>query len=347
MFLSIIIPVYNVEKYIGSTLESIYVQSFDEKNFEVIIVNDGTLDGSMSIVSEYAKNHGNILIVNQENQGLSCARNVGLQQSNGEYIWFVDSDDTVSSESLMKLQQILSSKGKIDIFGFNMVCIDEYSGIESEEKIVSKKKHFELYGDQVDCFQLAGRICKVPVQRFVFKREFLISNTLFFYPGIYHEDEEFMPRALFMSKSICLIDYAPYRYLLRNTGSITSVKNVKRTQDKIKILETLTDFKNKYAGNRAEKSFFDFYVLMMVFSVLSDKTGSDIEADKLIRSKMNDLRLLLAYGMFASAHLWLWRQTLKSIAIFLLPCLGPSILKFTDKLRIKIKSKNICVRKRI
>ena len=88
MLLSIIIPVYNVEHYIKTTLQSVFNQNIDETSYEVIVINDGTPDNSMSIVTEFSKKHKNLSIISQDNQGLSCARNAGLQRAKGDYVWF-------------------------------------------------------------------------------------------------------------------------------------------------------------------------------------------------------------------------------------------------------------------
>ena len=100
IILSIIIPVYNVEKYVWKTLESIFESTLLKSELEVIVVNDGTKDNSMSIVNEFAVKFDNLKIINQENQGLSVARNTGLKAARGKYVWFVDSDDWVEYDSL-------------------------------------------------------------------------------------------------------------------------------------------------------------------------------------------------------------------------------------------------------
>ena len=116
MQLSIIIPVYKVEKYIRDTLQSIYRQQYDENLFEVIVINDGTPDDSMRIVAEFTNKHANLHIINQKNQGLSCARNAGLKIAQGEYVWFVDSDDTVTEESIGKVIECIE-RSKADVIG--------------------------------------------------------------------------------------------------------------------------------------------------------------------------------------------------------------------------------------
>ena len=89
-FFSIILPVYNVEDYICRCLESLFDQNLDKELYELIIVNDGTPDDSMKIVDKFKEGHSNIIIHNQENRGVSSARNIGMSLSSGEYLLFVD-----------------------------------------------------------------------------------------------------------------------------------------------------------------------------------------------------------------------------------------------------------------
>ena len=102
---SIVVPVYNVENFIRDCLDSLVNQSF--KDMEIIVVNDGTKDNSMQIVEEFADKDSRIVIVNQENQGLSSARNTGMKYIHGEYVTFVDSDDWVNSEYIGNLYRAI------------------------------------------------------------------------------------------------------------------------------------------------------------------------------------------------------------------------------------------------
>ena len=104
MKLSIIIPVYNVEQYIGRCLQSCLCQPHvTEADYELVIVNDGTKDNSMTIVEGMVHGMNNVIIVNQRNQGLSMARNAGLKAAKGDYVWFVDSDDWISEDCLYEI----------------------------------------------------------------------------------------------------------------------------------------------------------------------------------------------------------------------------------------------------
>jgi len=127
MILTIVIPVYKVEKYIDKCLSSIYATSCHEDVFEIIVVNDGTPDDSMTIVSKHADKHTNLRIINQKNQGLSRSRNVGIENAKGDYIWFVDSDDWVENGFLSKLISLLSISDK-DVLMIKLREISEDTG---------------------------------------------------------------------------------------------------------------------------------------------------------------------------------------------------------------------------
>ena len=105
MELSIIIPVCNVEQYIGPCLESVYRQGLRDDTFEIIIVNDGSTDNGMEVVKGIMRHHYNILVINQENAGPSVSRNAGMEKATGEYVLFVDSDDLLMDNGLSLLLQ--------------------------------------------------------------------------------------------------------------------------------------------------------------------------------------------------------------------------------------------------
>lgn len=140
--ISVIIPVYNVEKYIRQCLESVINQTY--KNLEIIIVNDGTKDNSMKIVEEYLSDE-RIKIINKENGGLSSARNRGMEEATGEYIYFLDSDDWIELNTIEILVE--NSKG-VDIVGANFFYWDEIQKIKEknkellEENIIKRGEYF-------------------------------------------------------------------------------------------------------------------------------------------------------------------------------------------------------------
>lgn len=200
---SLIVPVYNVEKYIGECLASILNQTY--KDYELILVNDGTLDKSMDIAHELLKDSNiDSKIINQTNHGLSYARNIGLKNSKGKYIWYIDSDDTIKSNAL----EILSHHLSYDIICFNF-------NVNSNPYIINYKEAHSIDEKYLMVSISAwNRVCK---------RSFLIDNQLYFKNGILYEDIELVPTFILYTKNIGFIDDVLYNYMI-HSNSITTNK---------------------------------------------------------------------------------------------------------------------------
>lgn len=110
IILSLIVPVYNVEKYLEDCLKSLLAQDVESCKYEIICVNDGSTDGSLALLEKYAKEYSNIRIINKENGGVSSARNLGIKASRGKYIWFVDSDDLIKPNCLGQIFNIIEKE---------------------------------------------------------------------------------------------------------------------------------------------------------------------------------------------------------------------------------------------
>lgn len=262
--LSIIIPIYNVEIYINQCLKSVFSQDVDSFSYEVIAVNDGTQDNSMSIVNKYFAHHKNLKIINQENKGLSIARNVGLNHASGKYIWFVDSDDWIDENCL----------------GFLYNLIDEYDAdvyatplSQHKESSSLINKDFSILNDMMfDGKQYLFK--KMPYgasQRFILRRDFLLRNNLEFYSGILHEDGDFGPRMLYFAKQIYVMKNSIYNYRLRSSGSIMSTWKRMNSEDLIFIHKKLENFCNNVINNHEEKykfkcAIFNTLVVSMTFA---------------------------------------------------------------------------------
>ena len=135
--LSIIVPFYNVEKYIAKCLDSLLDQDIPELEYEIICVNDCSPDNSRNIVIEYQKNHPNIILIEHEsNKRQGAARNTGLSKTRGQFVWFVDSDDWIMSNCLKDILSICE-KGFLDILAFNFLRV------ENQENIVKKGNTFK------------------------------------------------------------------------------------------------------------------------------------------------------------------------------------------------------------
>ena len=237
MQLSIIIPVYKVEKYIRDTLQSIYRQQYDENLFEVIVINDGTPDDSMRIVAEFTNKHANLHIINQKNQGLSCARNAGLKIAQGEYVWFVDSDDTVTEESIGKVIECIE-RSKADVIGFSILKVSEANRVSEVESAIWNE-HCRFSSNQIVCDKsILFSLHTGAAVRYVYRRAFLQMNHLRFYPGILYEDQEFLPRVFSLANSFYISSFISYRYLLRSSGSIMSQFSLRSLRDTLTIVRS-------------------------------------------------------------------------------------------------------------
>ena len=313
MLLTLIVPIYNAENYILKTLKSIFQQPL--KSVEVILVNDGSTDTSIKIINKFIKDH-NIFpkIINQNNQGLSCARNAGLKIAQGEYIWFIDSDDSIESNCIRPIIGYLNQY-KADILAFDLTCIYESNKQVKISPLFYKRRDEKLYHKSLDKYELINKIRETPVRRFIYKRNFLEENKLFFLPGVFHEDNEFMVKALFYAEKIVPIPYAPYKYLIRKTGSITSNKSLKHIDDLFIIIKSLQTFQKQTVKSKKEKLFIDFYIFLLLRKILKNKLYSEY---KKINSINKDfLKEIITNGLKASLKFSLWPSSIKSIMYLL------------------------------
>lgn len=188
MDLSIIVPVYNVERYIRPCIESIFRQGLKDSVFEVIIVNDGSTDKSMEMIQDIILQHSNITIINQENQGLSVARNNGIAKAKGDYILMPDSDDLLIENSLKPLlDNAIKSQADLIVADFLKLSDEEINknlSFTQKEFTIKEKNGRQLFLEDLnprECF----------VWRTLYRKNFLIKENLKFYPNIRYQDIPF------------------------------------------------------------------------------------------------------------------------------------------------------------
>lgn len=227
MLISIIVPVYNIEAYIERCLLSIVQQDFPSEQYEIILVNDGSTDGSLMKIENTRKNYPdrNIKIYTKENGGLSSARNFGIEKASAEYIWFIDGDDWVSKDSLNLLSNELEQNGKVDILEFDLaIALENKSGFkyiyDSDHKTVSEKNET---GRQF--LQDHGYSLGVTVK--IYKQEFLLASGILFPLGKYSEDNIFSLKTLLLVEKYRKINACLYLYYQRE-GSLSHSKSDER-----------------------------------------------------------------------------------------------------------------------
>lgn len=223
--LSVIIPVYNVEKYIETCVECIYHQGIAQDEFEVILINDGSTDHSLEIIHGLAEKYHNISIINQENQGPSEARNKGIKIAKGEYIHFMDSDDIVLDGTLQTMLNT-ALKYQLDILKGDYIKANNQ---EIEKGITFKGKQVYTYllknGEQGFIDDNDPMYCYIWMH--LFRRDFLLNKNLFFRNMICFEDTLFITHTYLEAKRFMAIPYQFYVYRRHDT-SIMSTMNLKR-----------------------------------------------------------------------------------------------------------------------
>ena len=237
--LSIIVPVYNAERYIRDCLDSIFRQRLNEDEFEVIIINDGTEDSSMNVITDIISLHHNIVIVNQENQGSSVAWNNGIAIANGEYILLVDADDFLI-ERRLKLLLEKAIETKVDLVVPDFIEIDEEDLAESKVALLATSHHplsfQEKTGKEMFLMDLHPSQCFV--WRTLYKKKFLIQNHLSFVPGIHFQDIPFTSECYIVAKRCIKASQILYIYRKRNVPVTHDFKFNKCCENTIAIAKT-------------------------------------------------------------------------------------------------------------
>ncbi len=232
---SVIVPVYNVEKYLANCLDTLVNQTLTD--IEIIVVNDGATDSSSEIIKEYAAKYSNIIALDKQNGGLSDARNYGLSFAKGEYIGYVDSDDYVDYD-MYELLYKKAKEGDYDVVECDLHHVFPDGSIDTEvgERITDKKEMLMM-----------GRSV---VWNKIYKRDWLLQTEVIFPKGCIYEDVEFFCKLVPSIRSYAYVDSASIYYVQR--GDSINNKQSLKTLDIVKILTHISDYYR-------EKGYYDEY----------------------------------------------------------------------------------------
>lgn len=282
MDVSVVVPVYNVQKYILECVKSIYSQSF-RGEMELILVNDGTKDDSIRIVKDFFSDKKQIeyKIVTQDNQGLPAARNAGLKVATGKYICFIDSDDIISEEHINNLYECcIQNHLEVAFSDFEYTSEKKRNGKLNKNKgqrIISRDNFLPLF--------LEKKI-KVHCCAMIMDREKLLREELYFNPVLrYGEDTEFMWRFFPTVQKVGFVECKSYKYLQRE-GSIMRKQSFEQIQiaiDSLKIVEK-TNLK-KYGGYQ---DVFQFISAKTTLAFL--KTAAENNTLKMFKELLFNIR---------------------------------------------------------
>lgn len=259
--ISVIVPVYNVERYLSSTLDSL-IHQIGDVNFEVLLVDDGSTDRSGSICDEYAREYNNISVIHKQNGGLSSARNAGIDAARGEYLMFVDGDDCLDSVTLAALTKAISLHPHCDViqFRYEEVSPSMPLGHCTKEEL---ENYYECTGEYeyfLQLYQLGGVAASACTK--LIKRNLI--GDLRFKEGILHEDEEFITRLLPKCSCIGYCSNQFYKYAMR-PGSIIHSNFSSSLLDIIPILkERIAYLESKKYDDLAKKFKLKLYGVMRI-----------------------------------------------------------------------------------
>lgn len=269
---SIILPIYNVEKYLHKCVDSILGQSYSD--FELILVNDGSTDNSPNICDEYAAKDLRVKTIHKPNGGLSDARNIGLREATRKYVFFIDSDDyLIDSYVLQKIVDVLETTTDVLMFKFQKyyestqkMCTPPFSFIPTEK--YSSTVDWLLQLNNIDAFYCSA-------WSKVVRREILVNNNILFEKGLLGEDNDWYYGVIQCAKRFSYID-EPFIVYRQRSNSITSSTKLKNLTDLIYIIEKWNTILSKDKDNLMNKVIYahlakQYCSVLIMYSHIQDK----------------------------------------------------------------------------
>jgi glycosyltransferase involved in cell wall biosynthesis len=257
--ISIVVPIYNVEKYLHKCIDSILAQTFT--NFELILVNDGSTDNCREICEEYAKNDRRIKVIHKENGGVSSARNAGIEAATGQYIGFIDSDDYIHEKMYEVLYQN-AVRYSSDIVVCDYLKVYEDETPEENSKTGISLQHYsniealnQLYTTELG----KSDMWVYPVNK-LYKR--WLFNDLRYKEGRIYEDEFMVHKILYNSAKVLYVPQKLYYYLQRSTSIVGSKFSTKKFDRVYALRERVVFFKSinqHYLLNQASRHFMEVF----------------------------------------------------------------------------------------
>ena len=275
---SVIVPVYNSEEYIGATLDSIINQDF--RNFELIVIDDGSTDRSLEVINQKLSDTTlSYNVIHQENSGVSAARNRGIDAANGEYLVFIDADDYVSENHLSELYN-----GRTD---FSMIQF-----IKKEGDKVSAPHHFSAESMSCDDFIRKELNMEMPFNfwQLMYRASLINGNSIRFNPDlVYGEDIDFALRALLFGSEVAISNEATYFYIQHSESAINTSKF--RRFEVIEIFENIAEFYRSQGRDDLADLIVTSRIPKAIFGNMNYFFYNDYDFDEVI-GKMKELDLM-------------------------------------------------------
>lgn len=255
--ISIIIPVFNVEKYLNECIDSVMKQTL--KDIEIIVINDGSTDSSIKIIEGYREKFKNIKIIDKKNEGVSVSRNIGIDNSTGEYIMFLDGDDYLDPSMCETMYKIVK-KNKADVAECSIRKFNEISDeedfilhdIKSEIEVISNEKALNMYLK----YQIRGYVWNK-----IFKRDFIVVNKIKFPIGVCYEDMIVSLKTCIWTNKLVLINKPLYNYRERENSASRKVTE-KNINDYVGEIYRCINYCNENIDIEKHKDCLDAFFIM-------------------------------------------------------------------------------------
>ncbi|RKV91782.1 MAG: glycosyltransferase [Streptococcus sp.] len=307
VLLTVVIPVYNVEKYLKRCIDSILIQEW--KNYNILLVDDGSTDSSPQICDDYAKAYDFISVIHKENGGLSEARNTGISHAKGDYVYFPDSDDWLEPQTFKELAEVLESQ-EFDIVSFNREFVKGEKDpivsdplvtqvFEGKDAFVQILKHSYITGFANDK---------------IYRKSLFIDNKIMFPSGKYYEDLGTNYKLFLLSEKVYATNQKYYHYLIDNPDSITQSWNEKKFRDMFEFYKEVfySDFVRSQLNEEELQLLQRYYVSGLIHILASlyksklykqyiditDEVKQELLKNRVSLSQMKDQPNKLKYVLF-------------------------------------------------
>lgn len=288
--ISLIIPVYNTEKYLCECLDSVIGQKFAD--LEILCVNDGSTDNSLDILKEYALRDKRIKVISQENQGLSGARNTGIQRASGKYICFLDSDDILAEGSLEEMYR-LSSEDDLEILCFDADCFYETEELEIKEHKDEYYHRKKSYGGPMKGKILFSELienddfCDAAWVLFI-KRSWLFEKGIWFYPRLIHEDCLFSFQCFMETERIRHVKKSFVKYRIRPNSIMTSKASFESMKGRIICYKEIMQYLLCHECSEPLTKAITHFLLFIMYNIKYE----DFALDEGERGKSTELAVI-------------------------------------------------------
>lgn len=294
--ISVIIPVYNVENYLRECIDSVLSQTYEI--FEIILVDDGSTDGSGRICDEYAEKYNKVTVIHKENGGLSDARNKGLSLANGEYVYFLDSDDYIVPQSFEELVSVIKADNSDFVFFDAKSFEDSDRGYNIAQRYIRKSNYETAKGEDVLCKLLNKKEFHSAVPLCFIKKDILIKEKLSFISGIFYEDTIFTYELFMVASTVSYCTKALYHRRYRKASITTSKKNYKYFDSICKVYEEVLAFSKK--ENKFNLDVAQQYIARCAFNVFNNYEKLNKADKKKCKKHLEDIKETIlkdnAYG---------------------------------------------------